>query len=756
MAEVQFYKVNALPATLCPNSWYVVINGDFAETYVTTNNGIPKLVGNSTMIDEVVSNYITSYSNIQGVANIAARNALAPTTPTLAYVIDAHSDPTVGSGSATYVWFSGAWYKISNNNYVESVTGLNTDNTDPLNPIVNISVDGTTITGAGTPANPLVSNASIGPKGDTGSTGPQGSQGQQGIQGPQGIAGAHGIAGSIGPSGPQGFQGIAGPLGPQGPQGLSAYQVWLLQGGIGDVNAYLLSLKGVKGDQGPAGATGAQGAIGIRGDTGTQGPQGFQGLSGPPGAQGNDGAIGSAGPAGPQGIQGIQGVMGDDGAQGPAGTSVTIKGSVATSGDLSSITGAAVGDGYIATDTGHLWVWNGTTFVDVGKIQGPPGANGSPGPTGATGPAGSTGPAGPEGPEGPEGPGGSITIYGEYSTQQDAIDAGLTRGQVYRLPYLDENRRLAIVEDPEPDATFYFGDTTIPMTTIDIVAGQPGTAAHNATAVVNYTNTSDQYLWYAERVTENIKDSWYNTALNNGGIGPSDLFLTPTIIDGIWRLYVSAYATEFTGSCQFRSTETGGDTTTFVSGLNTDNTDPTHPIVRISVDGTTITGAGTPASPLVSHSSGGSYTLPTASATVLGGIKVGSGLLIASSVLSTDTANGTYTPTYTNIANISGAIPRQCQYMRVGKVVTVSGVIQGITTTTTGISTLSLTLPITSAFNQSYNAGGTGAGITNATMYSMVINSRSGTNTVGISFISDSAIVAVGVDIQFSFTYLII
>jgi hypothetical protein len=43
---------------------------------------------------------------------------------------------------------------------VNSVTGLNTDNTDPTNPIVGISVDGSTITGAGTPASPLV--ASVG------------------------------------------------------------------------------------------------------------------------------------------------------------------------------------------------------------------------------------------------------------------------------------------------------------------------------------------------------------------------------------------------------------------------------------------------------------------------------------------------------------------------------------------------------------------------------------------------------------------
>jgi hypothetical protein len=40
---------------------------------------------------------------------------------------------------------------------VQSVTGLNTDNTDPANPVVKISVDGSTITGSGTPADPLVS-----------------------------------------------------------------------------------------------------------------------------------------------------------------------------------------------------------------------------------------------------------------------------------------------------------------------------------------------------------------------------------------------------------------------------------------------------------------------------------------------------------------------------------------------------------------------------------------------------------------------
>jgi len=41
---------------------------------------------------------------------------------------------------------------------VDSVTGLNTNNLDPANPVVAISVDGTSITGAGTPASPLQAN----------------------------------------------------------------------------------------------------------------------------------------------------------------------------------------------------------------------------------------------------------------------------------------------------------------------------------------------------------------------------------------------------------------------------------------------------------------------------------------------------------------------------------------------------------------------------------------------------------------------
>lgn len=58
--------------------------------------------------------------------------------------------------------------QTSGSGTVQSVTGLNTDNADPANPVVQISVDGVTITGAGTPGSPLI--AVTGGSGDV--TGP--------------------------------------------------------------------------------------------------------------------------------------------------------------------------------------------------------------------------------------------------------------------------------------------------------------------------------------------------------------------------------------------------------------------------------------------------------------------------------------------------------------------------------------------------------------------------------------------------------
>ena len=54
----------------------------------------------------------------------------------------------------------------------------------------------------------------------------------------------------------------------------------------------------------------------------------------------------------------------------------------------------------------------------------------------------------------------------------------------------------------------------------------------------------------------------------------------------------------------YQAAISGGVGVTSVTGLDTDNTDPTQPIVKIAIDGVTITGDGTPGSPLVAVSAG--------------------------------------------------------------------------------------------------------------------------------------------------------
>jgi hypothetical protein len=181
--------------------------------------------------------------------------------------------------------------------------------------------------------------------------------GPPGPPGPQGIQGAQGNQGAPGATGPQGPTGATGPPGPQGPNGTT-------------------------GATGPAGATGAQGPQGPPGSIGNQGPIG---QTGPTGATGPAGATGPQGPAGPQ------------------GTGITIKGTVPTSANLPT-TGNTVGDVWIAANTGHGWSWQSNlTWVDIGPIQGPPGATGPAGPTGPTGPTGLTGGSGPAGSPGTTG-----------------------------------------------------------------------------------------------------------------------------------------------------------------------------------------------------------------------------------------------------------------------------------------------------------------------------------------------------------------
>lgn len=69
---------------------------------------------------------------------------------------------------------------------------------------------------------------------------------------------------------------------------------------------------------------------------------------------------------GPQGSIGPPGPQGDPG---PAGPGITMKGSVATPGDLPA-TGNKPGDTYIVQSNGSIQTWDGTKWVSTGPIVG--------------------------------------------------------------------------------------------------------------------------------------------------------------------------------------------------------------------------------------------------------------------------------------------------------------------------------------------------------------------------------------------------
>ncbi|OTA50521.1 hypothetical protein BHL91_01020 [Limosilactobacillus reuteri] len=114
--------------------------------------------------------------------------------------------------------------------------------------------------------------------------------GQPGPQGEPGKAGADGKNGQDGQPGRDGKNGADGQPGKDGKDGKSAYQLAVSQGFVGDLKAWLNSLKG---EQGPAGKDGEQGPQGEPGPAGQDGKNGQDGQPGPAGKDGKNGRDGS-------------------------------------------------------------------------------------------------------------------------------------------------------------------------------------------------------------------------------------------------------------------------------------------------------------------------------------------------------------------------------------------------------------------------------------------------------------------------------
>jgi hypothetical protein len=320
-----------------------------------------------------------------------------------------------------------------------------------------------------------------GPQGIQGEQGVQGIQGNQGIQGPQGEQGIQGIQGLVGPkgdTGEQGLRGLKGDTGDQGikgdtgDQGIQGFQG--LQGVKGDTGLKgdrgdqgIQGNQGVKGDQGvglsPKGTvsdafnlptTGAVGdalitsdtghlwvwdnnsltfidvgkIVGPQGEQGIQGVQGEQGIQGDTGIQGIQGLKGDQGiqgAKGDQGIQGNQGIQGVAGAKGDTGSALTIQGTKPTYLNLPET--GITGQGWITSNTGHCWVWDGINllWVDIGRIVGPKGDTGEQGVQGNQGVQGQQGVQGLAGPQGPIGSIGPQGVQGVQGIQGPIGNQGI-------------------------------------------------------------------------------------------------------------------------------------------------------------------------------------------------------------------------------------------------------------------------------------------------------------------------------------------
>lgn len=120
MATFKVYKETALPGALQPHSIYFVApasSPSLLEIYVTNADASTphRHVINRAEIQAMIDASISAANELTIVADIAARNALAPTRSIYVYVENATGDQTVSSGGATYLYkpANATWIKTS-------------------------------------------------------------------------------------------------------------------------------------------------------------------------------------------------------------------------------------------------------------------------------------------------------------------------------------------------------------------------------------------------------------------------------------------------------------------------------------------------------------------------------------------------------------------------------------------------------------------------------------------------------------------
>lgn len=119
MATFKIYRETALPGTLQPYAVYLIAPAakpDYIEIYATDATGaVARRSLTDTDVQTMIDASATAAGQIQVLADIAARDALSPTSSWYVYVKDASGDATVASGGATYLWDTTGttWVKIS-------------------------------------------------------------------------------------------------------------------------------------------------------------------------------------------------------------------------------------------------------------------------------------------------------------------------------------------------------------------------------------------------------------------------------------------------------------------------------------------------------------------------------------------------------------------------------------------------------------------------------------------------------------------
>jgi hypothetical protein len=121
MANLKIYRETALPGTLQAYGLYLIAPASdptlLEVVAVAADGTTARHVINKSDIQGMIdaSMAASGANNLIIVADIAARNALTPTTNIQAYVQDATGDATVSSGGATYLYNLAAttWIKVS-------------------------------------------------------------------------------------------------------------------------------------------------------------------------------------------------------------------------------------------------------------------------------------------------------------------------------------------------------------------------------------------------------------------------------------------------------------------------------------------------------------------------------------------------------------------------------------------------------------------------------------------------------------------